>query len=105
MDEDVLATVEGNEAEALFGVEPFHRAGLLDGCARRWPVECRRLEIRSPWRCWSSGAAIDADDFGDMWPLVSRTDTDFEGFSGLHCVDLSLSEDASMEEGVARPIG
>jgi hypothetical protein len=35
MDEDVLATVEGNEAVASLGIEPLHCAGLLDGYARR----------------------------------------------------------------------
>jgi hypothetical protein len=35
---------------------------------------------------------------------VSRTDTDFEGFSGLHSVDPALSQQAPLEEGVARPI-
>ncbi len=36
VDEHVLpATIAGDEAEALLGVEPFHRAGLLDCYARR----------------------------------------------------------------------
>jgi len=38
-------------------------------------------------------------------PFVSWTDVHFEGFTRLHCVDRALSEDAPMEEGVARPIG
>jgi len=35
---------------------------------------------------------------------VSWTDTDFEGFSGLHSVDPALSQHAPVEEGIARPI-
>jgi hypothetical protein len=36
VNEHVLsATVEGNEAVAPLGIEPFHCAGLLDGYARR----------------------------------------------------------------------
>ena len=35
MDKNVLsATFAGDEAETLLRVEPFHRAGLLDGYAR-----------------------------------------------------------------------
>ena len=40
-----------------------------------------------------------------MWSLVPRTDTDFEGFSGLHSGDAGLSQHAPVEEGVAGPIG
>jgi hypothetical protein len=36
---------------------------------------------------------------------VSRTDTDFEGFSGPHGVDAALSQQAPVEEGIARSIG
>jgi hypothetical protein len=39
-----------------------------------------------------------------VWSLVSRTDADFEGFSGLHSVDAALSQQAPVEEGIARPI-
>ena len=39
-----------------------------------------------------------------MWSLVSRTDTDLEGFSGLHSVDAALSQQAPVEKGIARPI-
>jgi hypothetical protein len=39
-----------------------------------------------------------------VWSLVSRTDTDFEGFSGLHSVDAALSQQAPVEEGIPRPI-
>jgi hypothetical protein len=39
-----------------------------------------------------------------MWSLVSRTDTDFEGFTRLCGVEPALSQHAPMEEGVARPI-
>jgi hypothetical protein len=31
----VAATIAGNETIASLGVEPLHRAGLLDGYARR----------------------------------------------------------------------
>ena len=106
MDEHVLsATIAGDEAVAPLGVEPFHRAGLLDGRARRWPVRCRRPEVRSPWRHRSSGAAIDADDLGDVWSLVAGTDPHFEGFARLHGVDPALSQHAAMKEGVPGPIG
>jgi hypothetical protein len=57
-----------------------------------------------PWRRRNGGAAIDADDLGDVWSLVPRTDTDFEGFSGLHSVDAALSQRARVEEGIAGPI-
>ena len=106
MDEHILsATIAGDEAVASFGIEPLHRAGLLDRCAGRWPVRCPRPETRSSLCHWSGGAAIDAEDFGDVWPFVSWADAHFEGFTRLHCVDPALSEDAPMEEGVARPIG
>ena len=39
-----------------------------------------------------------------MWSFVSRTDTDFEGFTRLHGVDAALSQHAPVEEGVAGPI-
>ena len=35
---------------------------------------------------------------------MTRTDADFEGFTRLHGVDADLSQDGSMEEGVAGPI-
>ncbi len=105
MDEHVLvATVEGNEAVASLGVEPFHCAGLLDRCIRRCPVGCRRPEIRSPWCRRLSSAPIDADDLGGVWSLVTRTDADFEHFTRLHDVDAALSQHAPVEEGVAGPI-
>jgi hypothetical protein len=47
---------------------------------------------------------IDTDDLGDVWPFVSRTDTDFEGLARLHGVDAALSQQARVEEGIARPI-
>jgi hypothetical protein len=105
MDEHVLATVEGNEAVAPLGIEPLYPAGLLDRCVRRWPVRYLGPEARPPWRCRNSGAAIDAQHFGDMWPFVSWTDAHFEGFTRLHGVDPALSEDAPMKEGVPGPIG
>jgi hypothetical protein len=40
-----------------------------------------------------------------VWALVSRTDSDFEGFSWLHNVDAALWQDAPVEEGVAAPTG
>ena len=39
-----------------------------------------------------------------MWPFVTRTDADFEGFSRLYGVDPALSQHAPVEEGVAGPI-
>ena len=36
---------------------------------------------------------------------MTRTDADFEGFTRLHGVDAALSQHASVEEGVAGPIG
>ena len=105
MDEHVLSpAIASDEAETLLRVEPLHRAGLLDGYAGRWPVRCRRPEIRSPWCLWSSGVAIDADDLGDVRSLVSRPNADFEGFTRLHGVDAALSQHAPMEEGVAGAI-
>jgi hypothetical protein len=45
LDEHILsASLAGDEAEALFGVEPFYCPGLLDGYARRRPIGCRRPE-------------------------------------------------------------
>src|SRR5215831_3831843 len=45
VDKHVLAAaVPSDKAVALIGVEPFHRAGLLD----RWTVQCRRLGSRTP---------------------------------------------------------
>src|SRR6266478_500066 len=68
------------------------------------PFECRRPEIRSPWCRRLSGAAVDADDLGDVWSLVSWTDADFEGFTRLYEGDAALRQHAPMEEGVAGPI-
>ena len=51
-----------------------------------------------------SGGAIDADDLGDVWSLVSGADTDFEGLSRPHGVDAALSQHAPVEEGIAGPL-
>ena len=40
-----------------------------------------------------------------MRPFVAGADAHFEGFTRLHGVDPALSEDATMEEGIARSIG
>src|SRR3984893_14646259 len=105
VDEHVLpAAIPSDEPETLLGVEPFHCTGLLDGYARRCPVRYRRPKIRPPWCRRLSGAAVDADDLGDVWSLVSWTDADFEGFTRLHGVDAALSQNAPMQEGVAGPI-
>ena len=40
-----------------------------------------------------------------MRPFVSWTDAHFEGFTRLHCVDPALSENTSVKESVAGPIG
>ena len=94
MDEHVLvATIAGDETVPPLGIEPFYRAGLLDRCIRRCPVGCRRPEIRSPWCRRLSGAPIDADDFGDVWSLVTRTHPDFEGVARLYGVDAVPSMD------------
>jgi hypothetical protein len=36
---------------------------------------------------------------------VSRTNSRFEGITGLHSVDPTLSQNASMKEGVPGPVG
>jgi hypothetical protein len=89
--EHVLAAViPSDEAEALLGVEPLDSARLLDGR----PARYRCLETRSPWCRWNSGTAIDAQNLGDVWPFVSWTNANFEGFAWLHGVDVALSKDA-----------
>jgi hypothetical protein len=106
LDKHVFPAIgQSDETVAPLGVEPFDRASRLDRCAGRWPVRCPRPETRSSLCHWSSSAAIDAQHLGDVRPFVSWTDAHFERFTRLHCVDPAVSEDAPMEEGVARPIG
>ena len=89
--EHVLAAIiPRNEAEAHIGVEPLHRARLLDGK----PARYRSLGTRSPRRRRNSGTAIDAQNLGDVWPFVSWTDANFDGFARLHGVDAVPREDA-----------
>jgi len=95
------AAVRSDETVPLFGVEPFHCAGLLD----RWPVRCHRLGTRPLCPHWSGGTAIDAHHLGDMRPFVSWADAHFEGFAQLHGIDSALSEDTPVEEGIAGFIG
>jgi hypothetical protein len=57
-----------------------------------------------PWCRRLSGAAIDADDLGDVWPFVAGANTNFDAISRLHGVDAALSQHAPVEEGVAGPI-
>jgi hypothetical protein len=47
---------------------------------------------------------IDADDLGDVRPLVAGANTNFDGLARLYGVDAALSQHAPVEEGVARPI-
>src|ERR1700722_15385791 len=54
--EDILAaTIRGNEAKSLGGIEPLHRAQLLDGgpVIRR---RCGSIGPRAPWRFLRCGA-------------------------------------------------
>src|SRR5215469_3237937 len=88
MNEHVLpAAIRSDETIAPIGVEPFHRAGLLD----RWAVRCRRLRGTRPSRHqWSGGAAVDTQHLGDVWSLVTGTDPHFEGFARLNSGDAEI---------------
>jgi hypothetical protein len=97
------AAIPCNEAEALRDVEPFHRAGLLDRRVGRWPVRCLGPETGWPW-CWGGSAAIDAQYFGDVWPLVTWAVTHFESFARLDSADPAVSQQAPMKKGVARSV-
>src|SRR5437868_6721997 len=82
MDESILAAIVANdEAEPLLGIEPLHRAGLLDGrFGREWrTARCRRIS-RPARRGSRRRAAVDAEDFGDLRSLLSRRHADFERF-------------------------
>ena len=68
------------------------------------PFDVVAPKFGSPWCCWNSGAAIDADDLGDVWPFVAGANTNFDGLSRLHGGDAALSQQAPVEESVARPI-
>src|SRR5438552_2827636 len=93
-----------DEAEALLGVEPPHRALLLDRCVGRWPTRCRPPKPRLPWCPQRRGAGINAQYLGHVWAFMSRTHAYFEGFTGLHGADAALSKHALMEEAVAGPV-
>jgi len=54
-------------------------------------------ETGSPW-CWGGSAAIDAQHFGDVWPLVTWADTHFESFVRLDSADPALSQQAPMKK-------
>ena len=97
----LAAAVPSDEAVALLGVEPLYRAGLLDRHFRRWPVRCRGAKARSARRCRNSGARIDTQHLGDVWPFVAGADTNFEGFPWLHGADPVRGQHASVEEGIA----
>ena len=43
-------------------------------------------------RICESTHPIDAEHFGHVWPLVSGTDTHFEGFARLNSIYATLSE-------------
>ena len=57
-------------------------------------------ETGSPW-CWGGSAAIDAQHFGDVWPLVTWADTHFESFARLDSADPALSQQTPVKEGIA----
>ena len=50
-------------------------------------------------------AAVDAEHFGDLRPLLPRRDPDLQGFARLHRGDAVAFEHAGMEEGVPRAVG
>jgi hypothetical protein len=85
-------------------VTRWTRVGCASRGARRRPIRCRHPEIRSPLCRRLSGAFIDADDLGDVRPFVAGTNPDFEGFARLHGVDAASSQQAPVEERIARPI-
>ena len=63
------------------------------------------LEAGIGWCRRDSGASIEAQQLGHVRPLVAGANANFEGFSWLYATDPALGQDASVEQGVARPIG
>src|SRR5271170_4505273 len=73
MDEDILAaTIRGDEAKSLGGIEPLHRAQLLDRGAVGRRID-RSLGSGTSRLLLRRGAGIHADDLSHLWPLRSGT--------------------------------
>jgi hypothetical protein len=98
----VVAIIPRDKAIAFRGVKPLDPSGFLD--RRVWAIRCRRPVDRAPWCDRWDGTAIDAQYFGDVRPLVTRANSNFESFARLDSADSALSEQGAMQESVAGPV-
>jgi hypothetical protein len=51
------------------------------------------------------GAAVEAQDFGNLWPLGPRTGANLERRARRHAIVAAALDHTHMQEGIARPIG
>ena len=91
-----------DEAKALLGVEPLHRAGFLDGGLVGGTGTPPDMPDAAPAR---RRAAVDAEDLGNLRAFLSGRHPHFERFARLHRIGAAALEDAGMEERVARAVG
>src|SRR4051812_30723601 len=101
MHEDILATlIRSDEAKALTGVVPLHRAYLFDG----GPVARRICRSLRPWtsrRLLRRGAGIQADDLGHLRPFRSRAGAHFKRGARRYAAVTAAFRHAYMQEGIA----
>src|SRR5439155_8682196 len=91
----LAAALADDEAEAFLRVEPLDRAHLFDRRLERRPV-CGWVG-GTPGRCWCSGAGVNAEDLGDLRPLLTGRHADLERFARLHSGDAVAFEDRRMK--------
>jgi len=83
-------------------LRPLFEAGAMLG-ERLMPELVKLLDGPAVSYGKGGGAAIDADDLGDVWPFVAGANTNFDGLSRLHAGDAALSQHALVEEASPDP--
>ena len=80
------------------------RAGLLDGGSVGRRINRSLWSSASGWLLLR-GAAIDTQDFGDLWPLGPRTGANLERRTRRYATVAAALDHTHMQEGIAGPIG
>ena len=65
----------------------------------------RPLRSCASGRLLLRGAAVDAQDFGYLWPLGAGTGADLERRARRHAIVAAAFDHTHMQEGIAGPIG